>query len=256
MNSVRQAWNDWLSAIQFLTRIPVPQPLYGEDTLARSVRYFPIVGLFVGALAALVNLVVRPHLPRLIAAVLVVSFLVAVTGCFHEDALADTFDGFGGGWTREQILNILKDSRIGSYGGAALALSLIARVTLLASLPAGEVTRYLIAAHVLCRWTTLPLSYCLAPARTDASQGARIAKLTSRGSLVAGTLFMLAIVGGALGVHAIAPILLAAGITGVSGLYYKSRIQGVTGDCFGCTNQLAEMLVYLAGVWTLGATHP
>ena len=136
---------------------------------------------------------------------LLVIFLVAITGCFHEDALADTFDGFGGGWNRDQILTILKDSRIGSYGAAALALSLVARVTLLASLPASEMARTLIAAHVLCRWTTLPLSYFLAPARTEPSQGARLAKLTSRGSLAIGTALALAIAIAALGVHAIAP---------------------------------------------------
>ncbi len=255
MSALRQSWYHLLAAIQFLTRIPVPSFPYEDDALARSVKFFPLVGLLVGALAALLNHLTAPHLPRLVAAVLLVIFLVAITGCFHEDALADTFDGFGGGWNREQILTILKDSRIGSYGGAALALSLVARVALLASLPASEVTRTLIAAHVLCRWTTLPLSYFLAPARTEPSQGARLAKLTSRGSLAIGTALALAIAIAALGVHAIAPILLAILITCASGWYYNLRIQGVTGDCFGCTNQLSELLVYLAGVWTLGAAY-
>jgi adenosylcobinamide-GDP ribazoletransferase len=252
---MRQAWLDLLAAIQFLTRIPIPAIPYAEDTLARSVKFFPVVGLLLGSLTALLHFLIAPHLPRLISSVILVMFLVVITGCFHEDALADAFDGFGGGWDREQILSILKDSRIGSYGAAALALSLIARVALIASLPLSDVARYLIAAHVLCRWTTLPLSYFLSPARTDASQGARLAKLTSRSSLVTGSVLTLAIVIAALGIHTIAPILLAALITYVSGLYYKSRIEGVTGDCFGCTNQLAEILVYLAGVWTIGAAH-
>ncbi len=255
MNALRQAWLNLLAAVQFLTRIPVPLIPYAEDTLARSVKFFPLVGLLIGALAALLNLLIAPHLPRLITAVILVIFLVTITGCFHEDALADTFDGFGGGWNRDQILTILKDSRIGSYGGAALTLSLIARVALLASLPLAEVARYLIAAHALCRWTTLPLSYFLAPARTEASQGARLAKLTSRSSLIAGTGIMLVIVMAALGIHAIAPILLAILMTYVSGVYYNSRIQGVTGDCFGATNQITEVLVYLAGVWMIGGAH-
>jgi adenosylcobinamide-GDP ribazoletransferase len=255
VSALRKAWHDLLAAIQFLTRIPVPALAYEQDTLARSVQYFPMVGLLVGAVAALLNFMVAPHLPRLVTALVVVIFLVGITGCFHEDALADTFDGFGGGWNREQILTILKDSRIGSYGAAALTLSLIARVTLLASLPVTEVARTLIAAHVLCRWTTLPLSYFLAPARAEAGQGARLAKLTSRRSLLVGTLMTLAIVIAALGLHAIVPIVLAVMITYASGAYYNSRIQGVTGDCFGATNQLTEILVYLAGVWTMGAAH-
>ncbi len=256
MNAPRQIWLDVLTAVQFLTRIPMPALPYADDSLARSVKFFPLVGLLIGAMAALLNFLIAPHLPRPIVGVILVIFLVAITGCFHEDGLADTFDGFGGGWTREQILIILKDSRIGSYGGAALTLSLIARVTLLASLPAPDIARTLVAAHVLCRWTTLPLSYFLAPARAEQSQGARLARLTSRGSLFLGTLITLAIAIAALGVHAIAPILLAILMTCVSGWYYNSRIQGVTGDCFGATNQLTEILVYLAGVWTIGAAHP
>ena len=257
MSVLRQSWHNFLAAVQFLTRIPTPSLRYEQGTLARSATFFPVVGLLIGSLAALLNFLVGPHLPRTVAAVLLVIFLVALTGCFHEDALADTFDGFGGGWTRDQILSILKDSRIGSYGAAALMLSLIARVTLIASLPLSDVARYLISAHVLCRWTTLPLSYFLAPARMEeASQGARLARLTSRASLVVGTVITLAMVTAVLGIHAIAPILLVILITYASGAYYNSRIQGVTGDCFGATNQLAEMLVYLAGVWTVGAARP
>ncbi len=256
MSALRRARQDLLTAIQFLTRIPVPSLRYEPDSLARSVKFFPLVGLIIGGLAALMNLLISPHLPPLITAVALVVFLVATTGCFHEDALADTFDGFGGGWSRDQILVILKDSRIGSYGAAALTLSLIARVTLIAELPATQVARTLIAAHVLCRWTTLPLSYFLSPARTEQGQGARLAKLTSRTSLLVGTAMTLAIVIAALGAQAIAPILLAILITYATGLYYNSRIQGVTGDCFGATNQLTEILVYLAGVWTIGVTHP
>jgi adenosylcobinamide-GDP ribazoletransferase len=255
VKTFRERWWELLAAIQFLTRIPVPSVPYAEDTLARSVKFFPVVGLLVGGLAALLNFLIAPHLPRLVNALMLVIFLVAITGCFHEDALADTFDGFGGGWNRQQILTILKDSRIGSYGAAALALSLIARITLIASLPLSNVARYLIAAHVLCRWTTLPLSYFLAPARTEPSQGARLAKLTSRSSLIVGSVLTLAIAIAALGVHAFAPIVLSILFTYASGLYYNSRIQGVTGDCFGCTNQLAEMLVYVAGVWSVGGGH-
>jgi adenosylcobinamide-GDP ribazoletransferase len=253
---MRQSWWDFLAAVQFLTRLPVPAMAYEQDSLARSVKYFPLVGLLVGGVAAVLDFAVSPHLPRFVTASVVVVLLVGITGCFHEDGLADTFDGFGGGWTREQVLTILKDSRIGSYGAAALTLSLLARVALLASLPAEEVARSLIAAHVLCRWTTLPLSFFLAPARTEPSQGARLAKLTSLPSLAIGTALTVAIVVMALGVHSLAPMGLAVLITCASGWYYHKRIQGVTGDCFGATNQLTEILVYAAGVWTWGATHP
>jgi adenosylcobinamide-GDP ribazoletransferase len=251
---VRQIRSDFLAAVQFLTRIPMPYLAYDPDSLSRSVKFFPVVGLLIGSVAALLHLLIAPHLPRLVTALLVIAFLAAVTGCLHEDGLADTADGFGGGLNREQILVILKDSRIGSYGGVALTLSLLARVLLLASLPLAQVPQYLIAAHALCRWTTLPLSYYLAPARNqqDAAavgQGARIASLTTRGTLLVGSLFSAMICIWLLRTHAAAAIVATIVVTLLSGLYYRRRIGGVTGDCFGATNQLVEIAVYLTGAW-------
>jgi adenosylcobinamide-GDP ribazoletransferase len=253
---LRKIWWSLLSAIQFLTRIPVPAYPYVDDALARSVKLFPLVGTLIGGAAALLHHALAPHRPRPLTALFVVAFLVAVTGGLHEDGLADAADGLGGGTTRERVLIIMRDSRIGSYGGIAITLSLALRLLLLASLPLPEVGRYLIAAHVLCRWTTLPLSYCLPAARTDADrqaagQGARIAWLTSRATLIGGTLFSFAVVVLLLRRAAVAPILMAGAVTLLTGLYYKRRIGGVTGDCFGATNQIAEIAVYLCGVWAL-----
>jgi adenosylcobinamide-GDP ribazoletransferase len=198
--------------------------------------------------------VLAPHLPSTVVALLIVVYLVAITGCLHEDGLADSVDGFGGGWEREKVLAIMRDSRIGTYGASALALSLLARVLLIASLPQNERASYLLVAPVLSRWTTLPLSFFLAPARERNEgemdgQGARIARLTTRGTLIVASLFTLVIVFALLRVRALAPVLVSAGVTLATGLYYNHRIGGVTGDCFGATNQLAEVAVFLCGVW-------
>jgi adenosylcobinamide-GDP ribazoletransferase len=246
--------SDFIAAVQFLTRVPTPNLPYDPGALSRAVKFFPIVGLLVGGAAALIHILLTPHLPRVVTALLVITFLVVITGCLHEDGLADTADGFGGGRNREQILIILKDSRIGSYGGAALILSLGARILLLASLPLAQVPLYLIAAHVLCRWTTLPLSYFLDPARSqpgqdEAGQGARIARLTTRGTLIIGSLFTLVICIAALRTHAAGAIAATVLVTVLSGLYFQQRIGGITGDCFGAANQLAEIAVYLTGAW-------
>ena len=250
-----QMTEDFLAAAQFLTRIPVPAMPYRTDTLSRAVKFFPIVGLLLGAMASLMHGLLATHLPRTVAALFVVVFLVLLTGCFHEDGLADAADGLGGGWSREQILHIFKDSRIGSYGGAALSLALLARVLLMASLPLPRVTAYLIAAHVLCRWSTLPLSFYLPPASEPgndgavAGQGARIARLTTTDTLLFGTLVSLCITIIALHWHAIAAMAAAVSVTLASGFYYRRKIGGVTGDCFGATNQLTEIAVLLTGVW-------
>lgn len=253
---VRSVPLDLLVAVQFLTRIPLPNLPYDQGSLSRAVKFFPLVGLLIGSSAALLHLALVPHLSRLITALLVVALLVAITGCLHEDGLADAADGFGGGASREQILRILKDSRIGSYGGTALSLSLLARVVLLAALPLPLVPQYLIASHVLCRWTTLPLSYYLSPARdqSDAAgtgQGARIARLTTRGTLIFGSLCTVAICVLVLRTHALAAIGATVLVALSTGIYYQRKLAGVTGDCFGATNQLAEIAVYLSGAWVV-----
>jgi adenosylcobinamide-GDP ribazoletransferase len=192
-----------------------------------------------------------PHLSRPFAALLVLAFFVLVTGGFHEDGLADAADGFGGGWSREQMLTIMRDSRIGSYGAIALTLSLLARFILLSSLPSSRFAAYAISAHVLCRWSTLPLSCFLPSARVEEGQGARIAQKTSVASLILGTGISIAVVAFLMRNTCWIPILTASVITILSGFYYWRRLQGVTGDCFGATNQLTEIAIYFCGVWNV-----
>jgi adenosylcobinamide-GDP ribazoletransferase len=252
MNMVRHMrllWEDLVVAFQFLTRIPLPSVAFAPDSLARAVKFFPVVGLFVGLCATWLQMLLGRHLSRPVAAVIVLVFLVLITGCLHEDGLADTADGFGGGRDKAQILAIIRDSRIGSYGAAALGLGLLARCLLLADIPLAHFAAYLVSAHVLCRWTTLPLSYFLRPARENDGQGARIAQLTSLPSLVTGTLFSFAVAGIALRWAAVVPILVACAVTLLSGMFYVSKVDGVTGDCFGATNQLTEIAVYVCGAW-------
>lgn len=246
----RREWRDLLAAFEFLTRLRVPQSPYEPGALARSVKYFPLVGLLIGAGSALVHHLLVPHLPLPAVALVIVAGQVAVTGCLHEDGLADAADGLGGGREPEGVLAIMRDSRIGTYGAAALALALLARVILIASLGGVRAEAYLIAAPVLSRWTTLPLGFWLRPARETGGQGARIARLATRGSLVAGTALTLVIVAAALRLLALEPLGAAAAVTLATGLYYRRRIGGITGDCFGATNQLAEVAVYLCGAWT------
>lgn len=235
-------------AFQFLTRLPVPRMEFAPDGLARSVKYFPLVGLALGAGAALLQKLLSPHLGRPLCAVAILLYLVLITGCLHEDGLSDVADSMGG-WTADQRLIILRDSRIGSYGAAALVLSLGTRAVLLATLPLEHFTAYLISAHVLCRWSSLPLSYYLPAARETEGQGARVARLTSAAGLIVGSLFTFAIVIIFLRRAAVAPIASTLVATALSSWFYMRKFHGVTGDCFGATNQLAEILVYACGVW-------
>lgn len=243
--------DDFLVATQFLTRLPVPRVRFDPDSLAHAAKFFPVVGLMIGLGASFLQRIAVPHFSRPLVALLVLIFLVLVTGGLHEDGLADTADGFGGGWNREQVLTILRDSRIGSFGALALILSVLARFLLLSNLPLNRFTALVVSANVLCRWTTLPLSHLLAPARANDGQGARIARKISPASLLIGTLLSFAIVFYFLRTEFWIPVLVALVITSLSGLYYSRRIGGVTGDCFGATSQLTEIAVYFCGVWNL-----
>ncbi len=241
-----------LVAFQFLTRLPISRIAYHPDSLSRSAKFFPVVGLVIGLGASLLQRVLAPYLNRTLVAFLVLTFLVLIAGGLHEDALADTADAFGGGWNREQVLTILRDSRIGSFGALALVLSVLARFLLLSILPINRFTALVVSAHVLCRWTTLPLSYFLRPAReSDDGQGARIARKISPASLLTGSLLSLAIVIYLMRREFWIPVVVALVICALSGLYYFRRIGGVTGDCFGATNQLTEIAIYFCGVWNV-----
>lgn len=251
MQQIRRMVIEVAVAFQFLTRIPMPSTAFEADSLSRAIKFFPLVGLVVGAGAVVVQKLLISHLNRPLVAFLVLVYLVLITGCFHEDGLADTADGFGGGWSKDQILLILKDSRIGSYGATALTLSLLARYLLLASLPLEHFAAYVISANVLCRWSSLPLSYILPPARELDGQGARIARLTSLPSLAFGSVFSFAVVAFALRESALASVVVAILVVSLSSWLYSRKIGGVTGDCFGATNQLAEIAVYFCGVWTI-----
>jgi len=147
-----------LAAFTFLTRIPLPGATRVDaDLLARSAVWFPLVGAAVGAIGALVLVGAARVWSAPVAAALSLLATVLVTGAFHEDALADTADGLGGGQTRERMLEIMRDSRIGSYGAVALVISLALRMGCLTMLVAPEAAPAVVGAHVLARWSSLPL---------------------------------------------------------------------------------------------------
>jgi adenosylcobinamide-GDP ribazoletransferase len=241
--------DDLLAAFQFLTRLPVAPRKFRADSEASAVKFFPVVGLAIGFTGSLLHHLLVPHLNRMLSALAVLTFFVLATNALHEDGLADAVDGLGGGWNREQALTIMRDSRIGSFGAIAIALSLLARLLLLSSLPLERFTAYVVSAHVLCRWTALPLSFFVPSARGSEGLGAQVARKLSTLSLVVGTGIGFGLVAFALRRECWLPIAIASAITLVSGWYFWRRLGGMTGDCFGAANQFAEIAVYLCGVW-------
>jgi adenosylcobinamide-GDP ribazoletransferase len=249
---MRNAIRIFLSAVQFLTRLPVPAGEFRADDLRRSLAFFPLVGLLLAAGGLLVRFLLARYVENGVIVLAILLYLVLSTGALHEDALADAADGFGGGWNKEQMLAIMRDSRIGSYGAIAIVFSLLGRFVLLTELPTTKFVAYFAASQVLSRWTPLPLSFFLSPARADSGQGSRVAGKVSWLSLLIGTLVALGIAALFLHSAVLWAGLTAAVITLITGLYYQKRLGGVTGDCLGATVQLTEIGVYLAGLVVRG----
>lgn len=239
--------HELLLAFQFMTRIPISGLPRVPGGLARAAKFFPVVGLTIGLIALVIDRLLAGYLnPQLLALVLV-TYLVLITGALHEDGLADTADGFGGGWTKEKILTIMRDSRIGSFGAVAITLSLLFRLILISNTSQARLPGFLVASSVLSRWTSLPLGFSLPYAREDNGLGAAVAGQLPFSSVAWGTAFAFASVAVALGRVALLPWLITVAVTAASGLYFKRHIQGVTGDCFGATSQITEVAIYFYG---------
>jgi adenosylcobinamide-GDP ribazoletransferase len=238
----------FLVAIQFLTRLPVPRALNSSETdIGKAAAFFPLVGVIVGGSAALVFVVLQKILPLPASVLCALIFAAFVTNGFHEDGLADSFDGFGGGWTKDRVLEIMRDSRIGTYGTLALIFVILGKVTFLSSLSAGQIWRWLIVAHTAARWTTLPLCMWLPYARAE-GQGKLVAKQVGTLEIMTGTVTLLLVLLLLPWQAALATSLVAALSSLLSGFYFRARLQGITGDCLGATNQLTEVGLYITAV--------
>ena len=235
-----------LGAAQFLTRIPIR--LGSRPILASCVPWFPfigaLIGLFVGAVAAGLMEIV----PSSVAAVVAVLAGVMVTGAFHEDGLADTADAMGG-WTPQQRREILKDSRHGSYGVAALCGSIVLRTVCVASMGPAVAFGGLVAAHALGRSAAVATMTATSPPPT-AGLGADFVRTLRRGAARVGVAVGVGITIIAVGWWT-GPLVLAAALVTVPVAVAAGRaIGGVTGDVFGAIEQVVEctVLVVISGL--------
>lgn len=218
-----------------------------EAELAKAAAFFPLVGVIVGGGAALIFTLLQLLLPVPASVLCAIVFAAFITNGFHEDGLADAFDGFGGGWTKDRVLEIMRDSRIGTYGTLALIFLVIGKLTLLSSLPQGQIWRWLVVAHTAARWTILPLCAWLPYARAE-GQGKLLAKQVGALEIVTGTVTLLVTFLLIPWRPALAVLLVTSLVMLLSGLYFRARLQGITGDCLGATNQVTEVGLYMTAV--------
>ncbi|HEY5756160.1 MAG TPA: adenosylcobinamide-GDP ribazoletransferase [Steroidobacter sp.] len=236
-----------LMAIQYFTRVPMPAWVgHSPEHLGSTPRYFPAVGALIGAVGALVLWATSLVLPGPLPVILSTAFTVSITGAFHEDGLADTFDGLGGGATRERALEIMKDSRLGTFGTAALVLTLLIKIAALSALSVKYAIVLLIAGHAFSRACAVTLVFAgNLVSNPELSRARAVAQPMGRGELAFAC---------ALGIvplywcgqHAIAGFVCSLIVLYVLARWFMRRLGGFTGDTLGATQQLTEITFYLA----------
>jgi adenosylcobinamide-GDP ribazoletransferase len=253
--TISKAWiedraEELKASLAFCTRLPLLRETpIGGSALARASWAFPVAGLIVGLIGAIVYAVAhKVGLPAWPAAALAVVATLLATGCLHEDGLADTADGFGGGTTREQKFDIMRDSRTGAYGVCALVLSLLLRVSVLASLPNAHLIVWaLIASHAAARATMPVLMFLLPPARSDglSFEAGHPPGDSVTAAAVLGILILAFCLHPGRGVLALIVLLIVIALmTWLS----MRQVEGQTGDVLGALEQVSEIAVLLVAL--------
>ncbi len=237
----------FLTALAFLTRIPIPAHTpYSPEHMNTSARYFPVIGIVIGGIGALTYFLAAQILPATVAIALSMIATIVLTGAFHEDGFADSCDAFGGGWRREQVLSIMKDSRIGTYAAVGLIAMLGTKLLALNTLQPAQIVAALFVGHCWSRLLAISYLYDHIYVRPDDSSKIKpIATQLSRNNLLIAGL-------------SVAPLMLLIPLSKIFlivvtlllwrwwfGRYIRRRIGGYTGDCLGCAQQVAEVLIYL-----------
>lgn len=234
----------FFTALAFFTRVPCTRWAgHGEDDLNHAVRYFPLIGLLVGAVAATTYVLALQIFPRDVAVIASMVATLLLTGAFHEDGLSDAVDGLGGGWTKEQALTIMKDSRIGNYGAAALVMALLIKFSVLSHLAPWRVPAVLVAGHAMSRFAAVLVIRFQSYVREN-GKAKPLAQEITGAELSLAALFGLAPLAwlGSSGLWALPPVVLMW-------LWFARKLQrrlgGYTGDCLGAMQQLCELTFYL-----------
>lgn len=243
-------WQLFCLALSFFSRIPVSASTpYSPELLNQSSRYLSLVGLVLGALQALVLAGAAQLLPFSIAVLLALVAGLVLTGAFHEDGLADTADGLGGGLTLERKLEIMKDSRVGTYGLVALLSVFLIKWQSLQALESEAIWALVLVAG-LSRATAVSVTFVLPYQQLDAvSKTKPIATSLQKRALVWIWLFVLPLlcfIPWSLALSLLATLLICFALLF---FYYRSQLQGYTGDLLGAAQQLTELSLYL--VWLI-----
>ncbi|OUL62210.1 adenosylcobinamide-GDP ribazoletransferase [Flavobacterium sp. AJR] len=255
----------FFTALMFYTRIPCPKNIdHNPDYLNKASRYFPLIGWIVGGISFLAFYGASFLVSTPAAVIIGMIAGILITGAFHEDGFADVCDGFGGGWTKEKILLIMKDSAIGAYGAIGVVLLFLLKFQLLSELVTIEtitsqqsvitILLLFIAGHSISRLAAISIVFTHEYSREDATSKSKpIAKSFSwkevLGSFFFGLLPLLVL---SYFQYQLLLVLIPVFLTRYFlARYFQKWIDGYTGDCLGATQQVCEVIFYLSviAVW-------
>ncbi|MEM7549055.1 MAG: adenosylcobinamide-GDP ribazoletransferase [Bacteroidota bacterium] len=239
----------FFTALMFYTRIPCPSWVdHSPEYINKSTRYFSAIGVIVGAIGALVFTLSAQLFSQSISILLSMIATIWVTGAFHEDGFADVLDGFGGGWTKEQKLTIMKDSRLGTYGTVGLILILLLKYQAIHELPIHFIPFSIISAHTFSRFFASTLITYLPHVTSEGSKTKPVADGMPARSVILS--FVIALPTLLLFrnwiIITVIPILLLFSF--YMAYKFRKNIGGYTGDCLGATQQICELGFYLSSV--------
>ena len=254
MAKLRTELSLFFIAMGFFTRIPMPTWVsVDSESLSKANRYFAVIGILVGILSATVYALSMQVLPVSVSIIFAMFTSIIITGAFHEDGLADSADGFGGGWTVADKLKIMKDSCIGSYGTVTLTLTLLLKFTLLceiANLNSWLVIPALILAHCLSRVLTASImfteTYVSESTQSKSKSVAQQQSVTDLAILVMTGLVTSLLITLFFNIQLIVEF--TASLLLLRFLliwFFKKQIGGYTGDTLGAAQQISELVCYL-----------
>ena len=248
----------FFTAIMFYTRIPCPKWVdHDADNLNQATRYFPLIGWIVGFTSWLIFITAQYFFSTQISVLLSMVGSVMLTGAFHEDGFADVCDGFGGGWTKEKILRIMKDSRVGTYGATGLIIILLLKFYSLDQLSSHGVYLFgliLVTAHSLSRLAAVVIIFTSVYARDGDDWKAKpVARELTKNNLLIAFVWVIIPLGLLAYFNYLFLLIIIPTFIVMLRLrgYYTKWIGGYTGDCLGATQQVTEVIIYLSllAIW-------
>jgi adenosylcobinamide-GDP ribazoletransferase len=247
----KEAWpqsllHSFLLSASFLTSIPIPLSpgAVSGGTIAGALRFFPVIGAIIGALAGFADFLLRFVLPPVPVAVIDLALLALLSGGLHLDALMDTADGIFGGLTVEQRLTIMKDSRIGSFGAIAGILILLVEFTAITALPDNNRWLAFIAAGACSRWSML-LSIAIFPSARPTGLGASFRSAAKREPIVTGSIMLAGLLLPLLWLGLVL-VIVSCLVVLTTGAYLTRQLKGLTGDSYGAIGELSTAVSLLA----------